>query len=103
MQVMAKQFEVVRVLALTAPGFSKRDAYVAISGLVDKVSMALLKNAVGWTRKRDRAEMSWLLAALIKSKPENGRGMVCKLVLLQLLLIPHLGCFVAVYHCRCLT
>jgi hypothetical protein len=41
---MAKQFEVIRVLASTAPGFSKRDAYVAICGLVDKASMSDLKD-----------------------------------------------------------
>jgi hypothetical protein len=35
---MAKQFEVMAVLAKEAEAFSKKDAYVAMAGLVDKVA-----------------------------------------------------------------
>ncbi|KAL6753732.1 armadillo-type protein [Haematococcus lacustris] len=42
-QVMAKQFEVVRVLADTAPNFSKRDGYAAVCGLIEKVADMKLK------------------------------------------------------------
>ncbi|GFH15735.1 protein MOR1, partial [Haematococcus lacustris] len=42
-QVMAKQFEVVRVLAETAPNFSKRDGYAAVCGLIEKVADMKLK------------------------------------------------------------
>jgi hypothetical protein len=36
-QVMARQFQVIECLCKEAPTISKRDAYVAICGLVDKV------------------------------------------------------------------
>ena len=35
---MAKQFEVMAVLAREAEGFSKKDAFFALAGLVDKVA-----------------------------------------------------------------
>ena len=37
LQVMAKQFEVIRLMASSVPTFSRRDAYAAIVGLVEKV------------------------------------------------------------------
>lgn len=35
-QVMARQFEVLRVMA-AAHGFTKKDGFVAINGIIDKV------------------------------------------------------------------
>lgn len=35
---MAKQFEVLRSVAEGSPAFSRRDAFVCLGGLVDKVS-----------------------------------------------------------------
>lgn len=38
---MAKQFEVLRVVAAGLPSFSKRDAFVCINGCIDKVRSVL--------------------------------------------------------------
>lgn len=40
-QVMAKQFEVIRVVATDSQTFTKRDGFVAIGGLVEKVGAYL--------------------------------------------------------------
>lgn len=42
-QVMGKQFELVKLMANDAPGFTKRDGYVAILGLMEKLSDIKLK------------------------------------------------------------
>lgn len=121
---MAKQFEAVKLLASNATNFSKRDAFAAINGLVEKVSDLKLKGpsfeallaigeAVGpqfvmnllhkkaANHKNPKVIGAWLLGAEISNLEEQScqsQFMTCRMV--HVLSSPCLPTIIHMTRCR---
>lgn len=65
LQVMAKQFDTIRCVASGMPKFSKQDAFVAITGILDKVRLVAMHYKAGkdmaqaWETPKQIGGCSW--------------------------------------------